>query len=378
MGNEQMRRVIPLSTPTMNGTEINYITEAIETNWVAPLGPHVDAFEKELAAYVGVGHVAALSSGTAAIHLALKATGVSDGDVVFCSDMTFAATCNPIKYERAIPVFIDSEPESWNMCPKALERAFGKYPKVKAVIVVNLYGTPAKLREIAEICARHGTPLIEDAAESIGSRLEGRQTGSFGYIGILSFNGNKIITSSGGGALLCDDGDIVKKARFRATQSRDHARHYQHSELGYNYRMSNICAGIGRGQLTTLGLRIKQKTGIYSRYEEAFRDNEYIDMNPVPAGCEPNHWLSCLTLKEGGPASVIRVMEGLEGERIETRPIWKPMSMQPYYGGCDFITSANTAVDADIFRRGMCLPSDVKMTVDEQALVCGLINSMAG
>lgn len=373
MDNNHINRVIPLSTPTMNGTEQDFIREAFEANWIAPLGPHVDAFERELAAYVGMGHAAALSSGTAAIHLALKAVGASDGDVVFCSDMTFSATCNPIKYERAIPVFIDSEPDSWNMCPKALEKAFLKYPKVKAVIVVNLYGTPAKLDQIADICARRGVPLIEDAAESLGSKLGSRQTGSFGYIGILSFNGNKIITTSCGGALLCEDDDIVKKARFWSTQARDPARHYQHSELGYNYRMSNICAGIGRGQLSTLGLRIEQKTGIYRKYKEAFRDNRFIQMNPVPVNCAANHWLSCMTLEEGSPVAALQIMERLEGERIETRPIWKPMSLQPYYGDCDFITSTGRPVDADIFARGLCLPSDVKMTVDEQERVCDVI-----
>jgi len=368
-----MRRVIPLSTPTMNGTEIEFINQAMETNWVAPLGPHVDAFEKELAAYVGVSHAAALSSGTAAIHLALKAVGVSEGDVVFCSDMTFAATCNPIKYERAVPVFIDVEPDSWNMCPKALETAFRKHPKVKAVIVVNLYGTPAKLDQIAALCRQNNVPLIEDAAESLGSTLGGVQTGSFGYIGILSFNGNKIITTSGGGALLCENEDIVKKVRFWSTQSRDRARHYQHTELGYNYRMSNISAGIGRGQLTTLGLRVEQKTEIYRRYSDLLGQIEFIRMNPVPGNCKANHWLSCITLEPGCPVSAIQIMEGLEKERIETRPLWKPMSLQPYYSDCDFVSIADSPVDADLFSRGLCLPSDVKMTQEEQELVGELI-----
>ncbi|MCL2227615.1 MAG: aminotransferase class I/II-fold pyridoxal phosphate-dependent enzyme [Oscillospiraceae bacterium] len=368
-----MNKSIPLSTPTMNGTEVKYIQEAIETNWVSPLGPHVDAFEKELATYVGGGYAAAFSSGTAAIHLALKALGVSDGDVVFCSDLTFAASCNPIKYERAVPIFIDSEPDSWNMCPKALELAYGKYPNVKAVIVVNLYGTPAKLDEIAEICHRHGTPLIEDAAESLGSTFKGKQTGRFGYIGILSFNGNKIITTSGGGALLCDDEEIVKKARFWSTQSRDPARHYQHSELGYNYRMSNICAGIGRGQLGTLDLRVSQKTEIYSRYAAALGSNEFIRMNPIPGNCKPNHWLSCMVLESGCPISAIEIMENLERNRIETRPLWKPMSLQPYYGDCAFVSVANPPVSQDLFPRGLCLPSDVKMTEEEQVRVCDAV-----
>jgi len=372
-----MSRVIPLSTPTMNGTEISFIQDALDTNWVAPLGPNVDAFELELGAYVGVSHVAALSSGTAAIHLALKAVGVSEGDVVFCSDMTFAASCNPIMYERAVPVFIDSERDSWNMCPVALERAFAKYPKVKAVIAVNLYGTPARLGVIAELCEKNKVPLIEDAAESLGSTFAGRQTGSFGYIGILSFNGNKIITTSGGGALLCEDEDLVKKVRFWSTQSRDPARHYQHSELGYNYRMSNICAGIGRGQLNTLDLRVEQKTAIYGRYLEAFQDNGFVRLNPVPNDCVANHWLSCLTLEAGCPVSPVQIMESLEKGRIESRPLWKPMSLQPYYSGCDFVSVADPPVGHDLFSRGFCLPSDVKMTTDEQARVCDVVLSGA-
>lgn len=376
MGKDETGRVIPLSTPTMNGTEIEYIREALDTNWVAPLGPNVDAFEQALSSYVGVSHAAALSSGTAAIHLALKAVGVKAGDIVFCSDMTFAASCNPIKYENAAPVFIDAEPESWNMCPKALDAAFRKYPNVKAVIVVNLYGTPAKLEEISQICEKHGVPVIEDAAESLGSTLNGRQTGSFGYIGILSFNGNKIITTSGGGALLCEDEDIVKKARFWSTQSRDPARHYQHSELGYNYRMSNICAGVGRGQLTTLDLRIAQKAGIFSRYKVAFDSNWPIRMNPIPGNCNANHWLSCITLEKRSPVKALQIMETLEKERIETRPIWKPMSLQPYYADCDFITSAAAPVSHDIFERGLCLPSDVKMTEPEQERVCDIVMDM--
>jgi len=371
-----MIKRIPLSTPTMNGTEIEYIREAFETNWVAPLGPHVDAFEKELAAYVGVSHAAALSSGTAAIHLALKAVGVKPGDIVFCSDLTFAATCNPIKYENATPVFIDSEPDTWNMCPEALERAFYKYPQVKAVIVVNLYGTPAKLYDITELCRKHNVPLIEDAAESLGSTLNGKQTGSYGYIGVLSFNGNKIITTSGGGALLCDDEHIVKKARFWSTQSRDPARHYQHSELGYNYRMSNICAGIGRGQLTSLDQRIEQKTGIYHSYCSNFKDKEHIRMNPVPNGCTANHWLSCITLEAGSPVRVLQIMEALEEENIETRPIWKPMSLQPFYSDYDFVSVEAEPVSQNVFSRGLCLPSDVKMTEKEQKKVCDVLLDM--
>ena len=371
-----MKRRIPLSTPTMNGTEISFVQEAFDTNWIAPLGPHVDAFERETAETIGVSHAAALSSGTAAIHLALKAVGVGSGDIVFCTDLTFAATCNPIKYEKAIPVFIDSERDSWNMCPKALEMAFSKYPRAKAVIVVNLYGTPAKLDKIAEICSTHNVPLIEDAAESLGSTLNDKQTGSFGDIGILSFNGNKIITTSGGGMLLCNDEKIVRKVKFWATQARDAARHYQHSELGYNYRMSNICAGVGRGQLGTLDLRVSQKTKIYNTYATTFGKHKWIRMNPVPADCKSNYWLSCITLENGCPITPLDIAVRLEQENIETRPIWKPMSMQPYYQDCDFIAAEPTAVSHDIFARGLCLPSDVKMTEEEQNLVCSMILDM--
>lgn len=368
-----MSRKIPLSNPAMNGTEISYIQEAFDTNWIAPIGPHVDAFEKELAAYIGISHVAALSSGTAAIHLALKALGVGKGDVVFCSDMTFAATCNPIKYEQALPVFIDSEPDSWNMCPKSLELAFKKYPNAKAVIVVNLYGTPAKFDEITAICDKYNTPIIEDAAESLGSTYNCIQTGRFGKIGILSFNGNKIITTSGGGALLCEDEEIVKKVRFWSTQSRDPARHYQHSELGYNYRLSNICAAIGRGQLTTLDLRIRQKTELYTKYAQAFSSSEYIRLNPIPLSCKANHWLTCITLSKNAPTTVLKIMENLEENQIESRPLWKPMSLQPYYSDCDFIFAKKPAVCHELFSQGLCLPSDVSMTADEQELVSSLV-----
>ena len=367
---------IPLSTPTMNGTEIEYVKEAFDTNWIAPLGPHVDAFEKEVSEYLGVFHASALSSGTAAIHLALKASGVCAGDVVLCSDLTFAASCNPIIYENATPVFIDSETDSWNMCPKALEIALRKYPKTKAVIVVNLYGTPAQLDVISDICASHNVAMIEDAAESLGSTLNGKQTGSFGSVGVLSFNGNKIITTSGGGMLLSNDKSITEKATFWATQARDPAKHYQHSELGYNYRMSNVCAAVGRGQLTTLNHRISQKTNIYKTYLDYFQQHKWITMNPVPDDCTSNYWLSCMTLNKGSPVTKDEIMERMEEESIECRPIWKPMSMQPYYKGCNFVKSKEDAVSADIFARGLCLPSDVKMTKEDQNRVCEMIASM--
>jgi len=364
---------IPLSTPTMNGSEMGFVREAFDTNWIAPLGPHVDAFEGEICRYVGIGHGAALGSGTAAIHLGLKCAGVSRGDVVFCSNLTFAATCNPIIYESAIPVFVDSEKDSWNMCPDALEAAFVKYPGARAVIVVHLYGTPARMDEIAEICRRHGAALIEDAAESLGATYKGRQTASFGDFNILSFNGNKIITTSGGGMLLSDDEAAIQKARFWATQSRDPAPHYQHSELGYNYRMSNICAAIGRGQLTTLDLRISQKTDIYNAYKKAFTDCDIIHLNPIPGDCVPNHWLSCIALSPGADINPEAIRIKLAENNIEARAIWKPMSLQPYYSNCDFIAIADTPISHDIFARGLCLPSDVKMNKEEQARVCDLI-----
>ena len=371
-----MTKRITLSTATLNGTEMEYIQEAFDTNWVTCAGHNIDAFEREISEKVGIAHSVALSSGTAALHLSIKILGIEPGDIVFCQDVTFAASCNPVKYENAIPVFIDSESESWNMCPKALEKAFRKYPNVKAVILVHLYGTPAKLDEIIEICKNHGVPIIEDAAESLGSVYKGKQTGTFGNVATLSFNGNKIITTSGGGMFLCDDKESAGKIRFWSTQSRDPARHYQHSELGYNYRMSNICAGIGRGQLNTLDLRVQQKTDIYNRYKAALSGNELICMNPVPDNCKANHWLSCFTLEKRSRVSVLDIMEKLEKENIETRPVWKPMSMQPYYSGSDFIKVSDEAVGHDIFSRGLCLPSDVKMTEDEQNHVCNLILGM--
>lgn len=361
---------IPLSTPTLNGKEIDFVQDAFDTNWIAPLGPHVDAFEKEIAEYVGSNYAVALSAGTAAIHLALKLAGVKDGDTVFCQDMTFSASCNPIRYERAIPVLIDSEYDSWNMDPEALEQAFKKHPNAKAVISVNLYGTPANYEKICDICKRHNVPLIEDAAESLGSTYKGTQTGLFGDYGILSFNGNKIITTSGGGMLLAPDKFSADKARFWATQARDEARHYQHSELGYNYRMSNVSAAIGRGQMLTLQDRIDKKTEIYNNYKEGFSGNQYISMNPTLAESKCNYWLSCIVLTENCPVSNLDIMKSLEEKNIETRPIWKPMSLQPYYEKYDFVTkNPKKPVGHDIFSRGLCLPSDPKMTNEQQQIV---------
>lgn len=366
---------IYLSSPTIHSEEQKFVKEAFDTNWVAPLGKNVDEFEREMAEYVGAKHAAALSAGTAALHLAVKLAGVKQGDIVFCSDLTFSATVNPVSYEGGKQVFIDSETDSWNMDPVALEKAFQKYPECKCVVVVNLYGSPAKLDEIKAICDKHGAILIEDAAESLSATYNGIQTGTFGRYNAVSFNGNKIITSSGGGMLLSDDEEAIKKARFWATQSRDPAPHYQHSEIGYNYRMSNIVAGIGRGQLLHLEEHRALKEKIYRRYEEAFKGLP-IKMNPYLENSVPNFWLSCIVLDNDCPVKPYDIMDKLALENIESRPIWKPMHMQPVFESCDFITANGTAVDEKIFEKGLCLPSDIKMTEQEQDKVIEIIKSM--
>ena len=312
---------IYLSSPTMHGDEQRFVKEAFDTNWVAPLGPNVNTFEQEMAQYTGCGYAAALSSGTAAIHLGLKLLGVEQGDVVFVSSLTFSASCNPIVYEKATPVLIDSEPDTWNLSPQALERAFEKYPHPKAVIVVHLYGTPAKMDEIMEICNRHQVPILEDAAESLGSTYHGIATGTFGRIGVYSFNGNKIITTSGGGMMVSKDAALVQEARVLSTQARDAARHYQHSKIGYNYRMSNVVAGIGRGQLLHMEEHKALKKKLYQQYHAAFADIEAIDMNPMNPAGDANNWLSCITLKAGSGVTPIQIMDALEAEDIESRPI---------------------------------------------------------
>lgn len=371
---------IYLSSPTMNGLEQQYIKEAFDSNWVAPLGPNVNEFEKELASYVGVSYGAALISGTAAIHLAIKALGIKRGDIVFCSSLTFAATCNPIAYEGGIPVFIDSEEDSWNMDPKALRKAFDKYPNAKAVIVVNLYGTPAKLDAITAICNEHKVPLIEDAAESLGATYHGKPTGSYGKYGIFSFNGNKIITTSGGGMLVSEDRAMIEKARFWATQSREKELHYEHKEIGYNYRMSNIVAGIGRGQLKSLEEFIERKKKIYIRYKEAFADIKNITMNPIPDDCEANYWLSCITLNEDSMVKPLDIIMALEKENIESRPIWKPMHLQPVFADCNFISMIEDSqgVSGRIFNNGVCLPSDIKNTDEDMIRIIGIFRRLFG
>lgn len=373
-----MEKRIYLASPNMSkeGYEQEYIKEAFDTNWVAPLGENVNKFEEELANYVGIKHAAALTSGTAAIHMALKAAGIKKDDIVFVSDLTFSATVNPIIYENATPVFIDSERDTWNMNPKALEKAFEKYPNPKAVVVVHLYGTPAKIDEIKDICDRHGVTLIEDAAESLGATYKGKQTGTFGKYGIYSFNGNKIITTSGGGMLVSDDEERIVKVRFWATQAREKARHYEHKEIGYNYRMSNIVAGIGRGQLKVLDERIGQKTDIYNNYKEAFKDNKDIEMEPIPENSKPNHWLSVITLKENSKVKPLDIMEALEKENIESRPVWKPMHMQPVFKDYDFVKVEEEPVSTNLFERGVCLPSDTNMTKEEQERVIDIIKKL--
>ena len=364
-----------LSSPTMHGEEQKFVKEAFDTNWVAPLGKNVDEFEKEISDYIGVKHAAALCSGSAALHLAVKLAGVKQNDIVFCSDLTFAATVNPVSYEKGRQVFIDSEYETWNMDPVALRKAFEKYPQCKCVIVVNLYGIPAKLDEIRTICDENGAVLIEDAAESLSATYKGVQTGTFGKYNAISFNGNKIITTSGGGMLLSDDESAIKKARFWSTQSRDPAPHYQHSEIGYNYRMSNIVAGIGRGQLLHLDEHKARKKAIYERYKSALSDLP-LSMNPYLECSDPNFWLSCILIDSDCDVQPYAIMDRLAEENIESRPIWKPMHMQPVFEGYDFITADGSSVDEHIFEKGLCLPSDIKMTEAEQDTIIDIIKSM--
>lgn len=370
---------IYLASPTMHGLEQKFVQEAFDTNWIAPVGPHVNAFEKEISEYTGAKYAAALSAGTAAIHLAVKLLGIGEGDVVFCSDLTFAASCNPVCYEHATPVFIDSEPGTWNMSPDALARAFEKYPHPKAVICVHLYGTPAKLDEIMEICRAHNVPMIEDAAESLSATYKGKQTGTFGKFGIYSFNGNKIITTSGGGMLVSEDKDAIDKARFLSTQARDPARYYQHSQLGYNYRMSNVDAGIGRGQLRSLDLHRRLKQEIYKTYKEAFSDISEISMNPMNPDGEANNWLSCMTVEPTCGITPDQVMDALAKENIESRPIWKPMHLQPVYQSCDFFSNKEEgSVSEEIFTNGLCLPSDIKNTKEDMDRIIGIIRGLFG
>jgi len=403
-----------LSSPTMHGDERGYVQKAFDTNWVSTVGENIDEVEQLISEKVGCRYAVGLSCGTAALHLAIKLAGVKQGDFVFASDMTFSATVNPIVYEGGIPIFIDSEYDTWNMDPEALRKAFQIYPEVKVVVLVNLYGTPAKWKEIQEICKEHGAVLIEDAAESLGATYRGKQTGTFGSYNVVSFNGNKIITGSSGGMLLTDNVDAAARVRKWSTQSREAAPWYQHEEIGYNYRMSNIIAGIVRGQIPYLEEHIQQKKVIYERYREGLKDLP-VQMNPyLDNEMEPNFWLSCLLIDEGAMCKQVRgdkevcyikekgkscpteILDALDACNVEGRPIWKPMHMQPMFRMNGFVTREGNGraktnayiaggafgrdgrpldVGMDIFQRGLCLPSDIKMTPEEQEKVIEIICS---
>ena len=403
-----------LSSPTMHGEELRFMSEAYESNWMSTVGSNINEVERMLAEQTGCRNAVALSSGTASLHLSVKLAGIDlygepepgkgtlEEHRVFCSDMTFAATVNPVLYEGGIPVFIDSERDSWNMDPEALEKAFEIYPDTKIVMLAHLYGTPAKMDEILRIVYRHGAVLIEDAAESLGASYQGKQTGSFGKYNTVSFNGNKIITGSSGGCFLTDSHDAAMRIRKWSTQARENAPWYQHEELGYNYRMSNVIAGVVRGQMPYLYEHIEQKKAIYARYREGLKDLP-VCMNPVPDGCDANNWLSCITVnddalcrqiitdrevhyvKEQGKSCPAEILETLTSLNAEGRPIWKPMHLQPIYRDKPFVTrhglhgadtySEDKSVGMDIFRRGLCLPSDNKMTEKEQERIIAAIHA---
>ncbi|KTR60379.1 pyridoxal phosphate-dependent aminotransferase [Exiguobacterium indicum] len=362
---------IPLSIPHLSGQEARYVTEALETNWVAPLGPNVDAFEREMKAYTGSRAALATSSGTAAIHLALATLGVTTGDDVFCQSLTFIASTNPIRYVGARPVLIDSEEETWNMSPVALRRALiqaatrGRLPK--AVIVVHLYGVAAQIEEIAALCEEYDVPLIEDAAESLGTRVNGRMTGTFGTFGIYSFNGNKIITTSGGGMLVANDPALIERAFYLGTQARQPVLHYEHTEVGYNYRMSNVAAGIGRGQLEVIDQRVDARRKIFDRYDRAFALNG-VTSQVEQTGTFANRWLSAFLLP-GGQAQRDAMIQTLQQANAESRPVWKPMHLQPVYRDVPFVTAEGDDISRRLFEDGICLPSASQMTFTEQAVV---------
>lgn len=396
MNIQPFKNKIWLSTPTMhNGEEMKYIQQAYDSNWMSSLGENIDVVESEICRKTGSKYAIGLSAGTAALHLAVKLAGVKVGDKVFCSDLTFTATVNPVVYEGGIPIFIDSEYETWNMDPEVLKKAFKAHPEVKVVIVTHLYGTPAKINEIVEICKENDATLIEDAAESLGATYHGKQTGTFGKYNCISFNGNKIITGSSGGMLLTDDHNAILAAKKWSTQSREDAPWYQHEEIGYNYRMSNVIAGVVRGQLPYLEEHIAKKKDIYRRYEEGLKDLP-VSMNPIikSKDTEANYWLSCLLIdsdamtnqkrsatkatydKVKGKSCPTEILEVLSSYNIEGRPIWKPMHMQPIYQNNIFISARDgISVGEDIFERGLCLPSDIKMTAVEQDIVIEVIKS---
>ena len=392
---EAFKNKIWLSSPTMHGEEIEYVRQAYETNWMSTVGANINEIERIAAEKVGCKYAVALSCGTSALHLAVKLAGVKTGDIVFCTDMTFAATVNPVVYEKATPMFIDTEYDTWNMDPEALKRAFELYPDTRVIVVANLYGTPAKFDEICAIAKEHNAIIIEDAAESLGATYKGRQTGTFGLYNAISFNGNKIITGSSGGMLLTDDYEAANKARKWSTQSRESAPWYQHEETGYNYRMSNVVAGVVRGQFPYLDDHIAAKKAIYERYKEGFKDLP-VTMNPYIADdMEPNFWLSCMLIdkdamcmqkrsdteasyiSESGKSCPTEILRALEQHNAEGRPIWKPMHAQPIFRTNQFITrdGSKTDVGMDIFNRGLCLPSDNKMTAEEQEKIIEIIKN---
>lgn len=362
---------IYLSPPHMSGKEYMKIGEAFQSNWIAPLGPLVNEFEQAVAGYAGVKAGAALSSGTAAIHLALKLIGVQKGDIVFCSTLTFVASANPILYEQAMPVFIDSERDTWNMCPLALEKAFieakrlGKKPR--AVIVVHLYGQSAKMDDIIDLCEAYDVPIIEDAAESLGATYKGRKSGSMGRFGVYSFNGNKIITTSGGGMLVSDDEAAIERCRFLASQAREPAMHYEHQEAGYNYRMSNILAGVGIVQMDVLEERVEQKRRIFQRYKDALSGVDGIHFMPEYQETKSNRWLTTVTIDHDVPIHPSDMIHVLEEKQIEARRVWKPLHQQPLFQDCPFYTAANEMPESELlFQTGLCLPSGTSMTELEQ------------
>ncbi len=373
-----MKERIWLSPPYLTGKEQEFVKDAFDSNWIAPFGPHVDAFEQELCAYTGAPYAAALSSGTAAIHLALILLGVKQNDYVICSSFTFSASANPIIYQGAIPVFVDCERDTWNMDPQLLKDGIasckkqGKKPK--AIILVHLYGMPAKLDEIMAIANDENIPVIEDAAEALGSEYNSRHAGTFGKFGVLSFNGNKIITSSGGGALISNDGKLIEKARFLATQARDKAPHYQHSEIGYNYRMSNICAAIGRGQLSTIGERVAKRKETFNHYQSVLSTHAGFSFLPEPANSFCNRWLTCMQI-DFEKAGITRheIQDALEKENIESRPLWKPMHLQPVFTK---YPSFLNGLSENLFDSGLCLPSGTALSHEQRQHICSIILSL--
>ena len=402
---KKFEKKVWLSSPTMHGPELEYVKEAYETNWMSTVGANINEVERIVCKKLGCNYAVALSAGTAALHLAVKLAGIKPGEKVFCSDMTFSATVNPVVYEGGVPVFIDTEYDTWNMDPAALEKAFELYPEVRVVVMAHLYGTPAKIEELKAVCDRHHARIIEDAAESMGATYKGVQTGTFGNYNAISFNGNKIITGSAGGMLLTDEKESAEKVRKWSTQSRENAPWYQHEEIGYNYRMSNVIAGVVRGQLPYLEEHIAQKKAIYERYKEGFKDLP-VSMNPYDeVNSEPNFWLSCMVIdkdamcrqvrgekealyiSEKGKSCPTEILEAIAGINAEGRPIWKPMHMQPIYRMNPFVTKDGNGrartnayieggcvdVGMDIFERGLCLPSDNKMTKEQQDVIIEVV-----